>query len=35
VFEVQAGGQVLKELHPGVSLEDVTAKTGSAFKSAL
>ena len=35
VFEVTSSGLVLKELHPGVSLEDVRAKTGCAFKSAL
>ena len=35
VFEVTFSGLVLKELHPGVSLEDVRAKTGCAFKSAL
>ena len=36
VFEVaQGGGLTLKELHPGVSLEDVRAKTGCEFKVAM
>jgi 3-oxoacid CoA-transferase len=36
VFDVQAGGGlVLKELHPGVTLEDVRAKTGCDFKLGL
>ena len=36
VFEVEAGkGLVLKELHPGVTLEDVKAKTEAAFRIAL
>jgi 3-oxoacid CoA-transferase len=36
VFEVERGkGLVLKELHPGVSLDDVRAKTGCAFRVAL
>ena len=36
VFEVVHGqGLVLKELHPGVTLEDVKAKTGCAFAVAL
>ena len=37
VFEVApgGGGLTLKELHPGVSLEDVRAKTGCDFKVAL
>ena len=36
VFEVESGkGLVLKELHPGVSLEDVKAKTGADFRVAL
>ncbi|OGA27619.1 MAG: succinyl-CoA--3-ketoacid-CoA transferase [Betaproteobacteria bacterium RIFCSPLOWO2_02_FULL_65_24] len=36
VFEVEHGnGLVLKELHPGVSLEDVRKKTGCEFKVAL
>jgi len=35
VFEVQAGGLALKELHPGVTLEQVRAKTGCDFKVAL
>ena len=37
VFDVAAGGGglTLKELHPGVSLEDVRAKTGCEFKVAL
>jgi 3-oxoacid CoA-transferase len=36
VFEVEKGkGLVLKELHPGVKLEDVKAKTGCEFKVAL
>jgi 3-oxoacid CoA-transferase len=36
VFEVDEGkGLVLRELHPGVSLEDVKAKTGCDFRVAL
>ena len=36
VFDVVKGeGLVLKELHPGVTLEQVRAKTGCAFKVAL
>jgi 3-oxoacid CoA-transferase len=36
VFEVEAGkGLVLTELHPGVTLEDVKAKTEAAFRIAL
>jgi 3-oxoacid CoA-transferase len=36
VFEIEKGkGLVLKELHPGVKLEDVKAKTGADFKVAL
>jgi 3-oxoacid CoA-transferase len=36
VFEViPAEGLVLKELHPGVTLEDVKAKTAAAFRVAL
>jgi 3-oxoacid CoA-transferase len=36
VFEVVKGvGLVLKELHPGVTLEEVTKKTGTAFSSTL
>lgn len=36
VFEVTAGqGLVLKELHPGVTLEDVKAKTAAEFRVAL
>jgi 3-oxoacid CoA-transferase len=36
VFEVSAGGGlILKELHPGVSLDDVRAKTECPFTSAL
>ena len=36
VFEVEVGkGLVLKELHPGVTLEDVTAKTQATFRVAL
>jgi len=36
VFEVEAGsGLVLKELHEGVSLDDVRAKTGCSFRVAL
>ena len=36
VFEVEAGkGLVLKELHPGVTLEDVKAKTEETFRVAL
>ena len=35
VFEVKpGGGLVLIELHPGVSLEDVKAKTGTPFEPA-
>ena len=36
VFEVEPGkGLVLTELHPGVTLDDVRAKTGCEFRSAL
>jgi 3-oxoacid CoA-transferase len=36
VFEVKpAGGLVLTELHPGVSLDEVRAKTGCPFEVAL
>jgi 3-oxoacid CoA-transferase len=36
VFEVEPGrGLALKELHPGVTLEDVKAKTAAAFRVAL
>ena len=37
VFDVAAGGGglTLKELQPGVTLEDVRAKTGCEFKVAL
>src|SRR5256885_12314736 len=36
VFEVEPGkGLVLKELHPGVKLEDVKAKTAAEFRVAL
>src|SRR5260370_5911908 len=36
VFEVEPGkGLVLKELHPGVKLEDVRAKTAAEFRGAL
>jgi len=36
VFEVEPGkGLVLKELHPGVALEDVKAKTAAEFRVAL
>jgi len=35
VFEVEPGGLVLKELHPGVTLEDVKAKTEATFRVAL
>jgi 3-oxoacid CoA-transferase len=36
VFEVEHGkGLVLTELHPGVTLEDVKAKTAAAFRVAL
>ena len=36
VFEVEPGkGLVLTELHPGVALEDVQAKTAAAFRVAL
>jgi len=35
VFEVGAAGLVLKELHPGVSLDEVKARTGCAFQLAL
>ena len=31
VFEVGPAGLILKELHPGVSIEDVRKKTGCAF----
>ena len=31
VFEVGQAGLILKELHPGVSIEDVRKKTGCAF----
>jgi 3-oxoacid CoA-transferase len=35
VFEVKpGGGLVLTELHPGVSLDDVRAKTGAPFEVA-
>ena len=34
VFEVTPAGLVLKELHPGVSLDDVRAKTGCEFIAA-
>lgn len=35
VFEVEGGGLVLTELHPGVSLDEVQAKTGCSFRVAL
>jgi 3-oxoacid CoA-transferase len=36
VFEVEAGkGLLLKELHPGVKLEDVKTKTAAEFRVAL
>ena len=36
VFDVERGaGLVLRELHPGVSLDEVRAKTGCAFREAL
>ena len=36
VFEVKpGGGLVLKELHPGVSIDDVRAKTGAPFLEDL
>jgi 3-oxoacid CoA-transferase len=36
VFEVEAGGGlVLSELHPGVSVEEVRARTGCGFRVAL
>jgi 3-oxoacid CoA-transferase len=36
VFDVKpAGGLVLTELHPGVSLDEVRAKTGCPFEVAL
>ena len=36
VFDVKPGaGLVLTERHPGVSLDDVRAKTGCAFTAAL
>jgi 3-oxoacid CoA-transferase len=36
VFEVeQGGGLVLTELHPGVSLDEVRARTGCGFRVAL
>jgi len=35
VFDVrEGGGLVLKELNPGVSVDDVRAKTGCAFEVA-
>jgi 3-oxoacid CoA-transferase len=36
VFEVkEGGGLVLTELHPGVTVDDVRAKTGAPFDVAL
>jgi 3-oxoacid CoA-transferase len=36
VFEVKpGGGLVLIELHPGVTVDDVRAKTGAPFDVAL
>jgi 3-oxoacid CoA-transferase len=36
VFEVEPGkGLALTELHPGVTLEDVKAKTAAEFRVAL
>jgi 3-oxoacid CoA-transferase len=35
VFDVEPAGLVLKELHPGVTVEDVRAKTGCGFVVAL
>jgi 3-oxoacid CoA-transferase len=36
VFEVKkGGGLVLTELHPGVTVDDVRAKTGAPFDVAL
>jgi 3-oxoacid CoA-transferase len=36
VFKVKpGGGLVLTELHPGVSLDDVRARTGAPFEVAL
>ena len=35
VFEVEHKGLALKELHPGVTLEDVKAKTDCEFRVAL
>jgi len=37
VFDVlpHAEGLVLRELHPGVTLDDVRAKTGCAFQVSL
>ncbi|HEX7465327.1 MAG TPA: CoA-transferase, partial [Usitatibacter sp.] len=36
VFEVEPGeGLALTELHPGVALEDVKAKTAADFRVAL
>jgi 3-oxoacid CoA-transferase len=35
VFEVEKGGLVLKELHEGVTLEEVKAKTAAEFRVAL
>jgi 3-oxoacid CoA-transferase len=36
VFEVkQRGGLVLLELHPGVTIDDIRAKTGAPFDVAL
>jgi 3-oxoacid CoA-transferase len=35
VFEVRSAGLVLTELYPGVTLEEVRAKTGCSFDTAL
>jgi 3-oxoacid CoA-transferase len=35
VFDVEPTGLVLRELHPGVTVEDVRAKTGCKFYVAL
>ncbi|MDI1320206.1 MAG: succinyl-CoA--3-ketoacid-CoA transferase, partial [bacterium] len=37
VFEVKpsGGGLVLAELHPGVTVEDIRAKTGAPFAVSL
>ncbi len=35
VFAVQPGGLMLQELHPGITVDDVRAKTGCGFTVAL